>query len=552
MLIKFDNSGYIDNVAVSQTPAGPFSDAIAAGGVARDHDEAGSDEYTGFRLTTLWQPIDSLDITLAYIQQEIEQDGQPEANLALAGSYQQTRLGVGVGGADRESLANDIDITNLVINYDLGWGAVTSSSSWIDYQSISNSDMSALTAGLGFFTGLSSAGPYYNHGVSNTEKFVQELRLASELDGPFQYVAGLYYEDTDIDAVQTWLWSGAVSADPNPGLDLFSVPGATTTEKKAFFGELSYALSEQFTATLGARYFDYERVGRSGFSFNTNTVAPLDPPVAAAEKDTTYKANLTYTPTEDILVYGQWAEGFRLGSGLLDPSPDPLCDADGNGIIDELGIARPTQLDSDTAESFELGVKTTLADQRITVNAAVYRIEWDGIPVTSTPFQGCTIQLNAGKAVSEGVEIELQAALTEDFRLDASASYGEATLDETNVALGSKGDNLPGSADFNLSLGLEYGFVLAQHQSFARIDYSYIGEYYANIQETGQAAGGFGQLNLKAGMAFDQINVDIFINNVTNADEFTWVESFLGGAFGTQRAYQLRPRTLGLNLSYQF
>ena len=67
-----------------------------------------------------------------------------------------------------------------------------------------------------------------------------------------------------------------------------------------------------------------------------------------------------------------------------------------------------------------------------------------------------------------------------------------------------------------------------------------------------QPSGGFGQLNLKAGMGFDDIDVDIFINNLTNADELTWVESFLTGAVGTRRAYQIRPRTIGLNLSYKF
>ena len=94
------------------------------------------------------------------------------------------------------------------------------------------------------------------------------------------------------------------------------------------------------------------------------------------------------------------------------------------------------------------------------------------------------------------------------------------------------------------------GFILAQNESFARIDYNYQSEYYSNIQGTGQAAGGFGQLNLKAGMAINQFNVDIFVNNLTNTDEFTWVESSLqGGGFS---AYQLRPRTVGLNLGFNF
>ena len=547
VVYQFDNSGYTDNVAATQTPAGTITEAVAESGVARDHSEAGSDEYTGYRLSALWQPTDNLDITLSYLQQDIDQDGQPEVDLSL-GNYQQVRLGVGVDGADRESLTSDIDVTNLVINYDLGWAQLTSSSSWLDYQSTNHSDMSRITGGFGFFTSLPGAGPFFNYGVKNVDKFSQEIRLASQLDGQIQFVAGVYYEDQETDRVQTWLWSGDSLLNPDPGQNLFNVPGVDALEQQALFGELSYELTDNFTATLGARYFDYDRESADGFTFNTNTVL-LDTPVTVAETGTNYKLNLSYQLSDDTLVYGQWSEGFRLGRGLINPTPDALCDDDGNGLIDELGIPRPTQLDSDTSESFELGVKASFADQRITLNAAVYRINWQDIPLSIQASSACFVSLNAGEAVSEGVEVEMQTALTDKFRLDLSASYGEATLDKTN-SLGNRGDDLPGSADFNMSIGLEYGFILAQNESFARIDYSYQSEYYSNMQGTGQAAGGFGQLNLKAGMVINQFDVDIFVNNLTNTDEFTWVESNLSG--GGFSAYQLRPRTVGLNLGFRF
>ena len=549
---RFDNSGYINNVAASKTPSGGFADAVAATGVARDHGDSGSDEYTGFRLATLWQPIDALDITLAYTHQEIEQDGQPEVNLNLSGGYQQTRLGVGVGGADRESLANDIDITNLVINYDMGWGLMTSSSSWVDYRSTNDSDMvEPISAFFSFYPAgfpMGTAAPYYNHGENDHSNFSQEIRLSSQLDGRFQFVGGIYYEDNENDLRQTWSWSGDPSEDPNPGLNLFDVPGFESTEQKAVFGEVSYEITNAITATLGGRYFDYDRENRSGFGVFIDR-ATLGAPQAVSETDSSYKANLSYTPTDDILIYTQWAEGFRLGRGMGDLSS--LCDPDGNGVVDELGIPLPTQIDSDTSESFELGIKTSLADKRVTLNAAAYSIDWDGIPVATTTRPGCSLILNAGKANSEGVELELQAAITESLQVDVSASYGEAVLEETS-SLGNKGDNLPGSADFNFSLGMEYGFDFVQHPAFVRIDYSYISEYYSNTTETGDASGGFGKLDLKVGMTFNQFDIDIFVNNATNADEYTWVESLWAGPYDARRAYQIRPRTIGFNLGYRF
>ena len=541
---RFENSGYIDNVAGSQSGGPALDAAIAQGGVARNHDDAGADEYTGFRLTTLWRPIDTLDVTLAYMTQDVDQDGQPEVNLNLANDYQQVRLGVGTDGADRESLSNDVDITSLVLNYELDWGTVTSASSWIDYQSASDSDLSVIGS------------PIHNVGDREIDRFTQELRLASQLDGPFQFVAGFYYEDSESDRLQTWMWSGN---DPSlnplpPGANFFNIPDTEDTEQTAFFGELSYELLEGLTATVGARHFDYDRTTRSGFS-QFAASAPLDTTVEASEKDTIYKANLSYTLNDDVLIYGQWAEGFRLGRGLPDPNPDTLCDPDDNGIIDELGISRPTKLESDTTENFELGVKSSFSDNRVSLNAAVYRVKWDGIPVLVTPFPLCSVQLNAGKATSEGIELEVQAALAENFQLNASASYSEATLDETS-SVGQKGDNLPGSADFNISLGIEYSFTLAERPSFARVDYSYFSEYFSTTAEDKvdpsiPASGGFGQFNLKTGMTFDKFDVDVFVNNATNEDGFTWVESVIA-TLGSSRAYQIRPRTVGLNVAYRF
>ena len=99
----------------------------------------------------------------------------------------------------------------------------------------------------------------------------------------------------------------------------------------------------------------------------------------------------------------------------------------------------------DRTENFELGVKTSFADQRITLNTASIELTGEYSNICH-PLYGLHYRNECGKAVSEGVEVEIQTLLADSVRLDFSASYGEATLDETN-SLGEKGDNLPGSAD---------------------------------------------------------------------------------------------------------
>ena len=163
--------------------------------------------------------------------------------------------------------------------------------------------------------------------------------------------------------------------------------------------------------------------------------------------------------------------------------------------------------------------------------------------------------MNAGKSKSQGVELEAQASFTENLTMTMGVAYNDSTLTEDipNVSgFGVKGDNLPGSADYNINLGLQYHFTLAGHDAFIRSDYTYVGEFYNNFSEAGQPAGGYSQINLKAGIKLNQFDVELFVNNLTNADDFTWIEALYSDFGGANRAYRLKPRTVGLNVGYQF
>ena len=540
VVYQFDNSGYIDNVVASQPVPGLSRTTGVFGGVANDRDDVGNDQYTGFRLTTLWQPIDELDITLSYLEQDIEQDGIPEVSLNLAGDYQQRRVNTGTGGSSYELLENEVDITSLVINYDLGWGTVTSASSWVDYNVKNETDLTYFSAIFsGIFGEEFADSPYGSFNERNTEAFTQEVRLASNLEGPLQFVAGFYYSDNEMVFGRfEHDWTGDVTQEPD--VPLQATTGEQSLEQESFFGELSYAFTDQLSGTIGGRHYEYERDTNTVYSFSNFFDNPTVTNVV--DQGQLYKANLSYTPNEDMLFYTQWSEGFRPGTALTEV---PACTA--------AGIASPDKLDPDKTENIELGFKSSFADNRITFNAALYRINWDGIPVVISPVSNCFLSVNAGEAISEGVEIEIQAQLSENIRTDLSTSYGETTL-VGDSSIGFDGDNLPGSSDFNLSFGVQYDFTLANHNSFARVDYTYISEYFNSIGSgAGQTpAGDFGQVNLKAGIEFDQIAMDLFVNNLTNDDGLTWVEN-TGVTLGADpTAYRIRPRTIGLNLSYQF
>ncbi|WP_417625111.1 TonB-dependent receptor domain-containing protein [Paremcibacter congregatus] len=570
---RFDDSGYVDNVAADgQLPV--LDIAKGLGGIARKEPGVGGSKTTGFRVTGFWMPVDDLSFSLSHIHQNTRVDGSAQVNLGLSGKFQQERLGVGRSGLGTEFQEQNIDVTNLVINYDVGWGELLSSTTRIDHQSSNEGDLSFF---YGLIGGQGIAVPNSTANVRNVDSFIQELRFASSFDGPFQFLVGGYYEDKDdvMNVLQTWSGHPELEAAA-AGTWLFGAPPpsgvpagfvwdsfdwrfhvAKANIQKAVFGEFSYDLTDQLKATVGVRHFEYDRKSVSeyvGIGFNG---VFENAPKNSGE---TYRANLSYRPSDDVLLYGQFSQGFRMGGSAPDSSTLVGClDSEGQILLANGNKVTPPDgaLNPDKLDSYEVGAKIALANRRVILNAAAYRINWDGLPVQEvvdlSSLPGCStgaITLNAGESVSQGIELDAQMMLTENLNANLSFSYGEAKLSGQS-SLGNDGDNLPGSADTQVSFGLEYLFDIQGHDAFVRGDYSYVSEFYSNIAETGQASGGYHLVDLTAGISVDGLNISVFVKNLTNDDSLTWVESSFAGN-GANRAYRLRPRTIGLSLGYEF
>lgn len=555
---RFDDNGYYKNIAGSDpATVGAVANFTA---VAVDRDDIGSSEVTGGRISALWRPIGQLTVNLSYLTQEIEQNGRGQADLDLPGGYSQSRFAIRTGttapfgDADQqESLSDDIEITNLTFDYDLGWASVFSSTSWVDEESGFNLDASGF---VGDAFPLSQPVDYIS------SLFAEEVRLVSRLDGSWQFIVGAYYEERETGLVNATLFSGE---DPNLSAGVFGLAAGDLLifhntedrdlEQLAFFGELSYDFTDSLTLTLGARAFDYDRqvttLDIPGALFSPAVEMPVI--VDSSEKDTSFKAGLEYKPNDDTLLYATWSEGFRLGYPVPARSPITvsLCDVDNDGIYDgSNGISIGDRgIDSDYVENFELGGKFSLLDNRLTVNAALYQIDWDGIPISTTFSPSCTATANAGQARSRGVELDLAYHWSEKLLFNLSSSYVNAELTEDALAIGgSDGDRLPGSAEVNASVGVEYQFTLAGYEAYVRSDYAYVGGFYNNLQESGTEAGDYSKLNVKTGIAIDHFSIDLFVDNLTDEDAITWVDVLIND----NRGHRLRPRTVGLNVGYQF
>ena len=559
---RHKNGGYIKNVAGTKlstggvvTPNFTVEEATSLyGGEELYQDKiVGDAKYEGGRISLLWKPLEALSATFHHIFQDAEQDGIPYVQLNTGG-YTQVALQGGDNIVSRsgegEGLRDEIGISNLVLEYDLGWASLLSSSAWLSEDSEFNYDL------FDFFGGS----PSIQFVSIEKEVFTQEFRLVSQLDGPMQYIVGAYYADREVD------YTGLTYATGELSINAFGTPFGSSnplldenfTDRKldqlSFYGEFSYDLSDSLTLTVGGRRFDYDRTTRD---IGEGIFGSRDNPSQFDETGTNLKANLSYKPNDNSLVYMQWSEGFRLGNSNIN-LPKSLCDVNDDGILDGTNAEISTGFGSDNTENFELGTKLSLLDQRMQVNAAIYQVDWHEIPLRVFPgklpeqdeqtcFTGLVI--NLAEAQSRGFELETSYQASENFSVHFGGAYTQVELSkDSDVLNASSGDRLPGSPEYKVNLGVQYDSELAGNPSYIRADYAYISDFYQLIGEQGGKAGDYGQLNLSMGVTFDNINIDVFGQNLTDEDSLTSVSAL----FPDTRAWRLRPRTLGVAVNYEF
>ena len=547
-----ETAGYVDVISTQRV-----EDAAAlVGATVLEKEDFNSTTTTGFRASLLWEPTENIDLTLTLGTQEREVDGAALETVGVDGytEYEVSHLNLGNVGE------NDVDYKNLVINYDLGWAKLTSSTSQIDIER--NTSINAFPVVFDFGDFLSALT------LSQSEAqdiLTQEIRLASSLDGPLQFLGGVFYEDVEIGVGFLDTWDATVAAQNPFGARLVQdLLGTTSYKQKAFFGEVSYQFNEQWLLTLGGRHFDYDRDDEKRYTPDADGnfgvfASPDVNGIVDTTSDTgqTYKANVSYTPNEDTHLYAQWAEGFRIGRGQSLP-PAETCDVEdrnGNpgpdGILDGSDGELVNTVDPDTTDSFELGAKLSLLDSRLSVNTALFRTDWKDLPVTILDgTDACLfgrVVNNIGEARSEGVELEASFAVGQGLTVNLSGSYIEAefTAGRVGTSTVEVGDSLMFTPHVNASLGFQYDFDMGSNPSFVRTDMSYVGEYETGVNETSPPGGDYVMLNLRVGTVVDRWSLDFYVDNLTNENATLAYNAF-------SYATRVRPRRMGAALSYKF
>jgi iron complex outermembrane receptor protein len=284
------------------------------------------------------------------------------------------------------------------------------------------------------------------------EQFSQELRLTGQANN-IHYVGGLYFVNIKHHRVQNRLFDGApgslfeIALSPVPVLDVDGQDIETTSY--AAYGEITYAFEQGLSLTGGIRYTKDEKTG-SSFCSSGGAFILCPSPALTISHDGSWDAITPrfvaqYEFSDDVMAYGSYSRGFKSGGFPLNIfSPDPQA-----------------EFKPEYADNYEVGIKSRLWDQRLQTNLAIFRMDFTDLQVLQANPEGQIFAANAGEATTQGVELDLNVAVTNAFQVYGNYSY----LDAEFKSLEFEGEDLSGNTtratpEHSLNVGAEYTWNL--------------------------------------------------------------------------------------------
>ncbi len=570
---------------------GGFIDATTPSGAIWE--DVNSGEKYGGRITFSFTPNDSLTITPRVVYQKLETDGYPRADVInfFKNEYTTTRPAGTFGDYEqflllREGTRDDFLMVDMKVENEFDGATFTSVTSYIDRDIKVTQDGSDLASHVNHVA-LGQAGallfvpsPLVN--ISEIKAIAQEIRLASNDGSSFQWLIGGYYLNHQKDFGQRLDNSGfdeLVTLDLPPSSD-FTVPLTSDSdvlyisdvpvdhEQASVFGEASYALTEQLTATLGLRWFDFQESRTARLLGLYSDVGNVEPFSRTSDSGFNPRFILSYKANDDLNLNLQASKGFRLG-GINDPLI-AICFDEVEGDVE--------RFDRETVWNYEAGIKSTMAEGRVQVNASAYHMVISGLQVTNR--LGCSISVvgNVPKSKITGVEFEFFAIPTENIEVSFVANYNDAKVTEGSMDTGvGKGDILPTSPEFQMSASLTYTRpVSGDMDAYLSMTAQYTGSSYSVIAdqhngsslpikiEYGRADGDSLDVNypsildsytlVNARLGIRQVSgwdVALYVNNLLNERATLALDRERGGSARIAH-YINQPRTFGLTARNNF
>jgi iron complex outermembrane recepter protein len=535
MAFERDYDGYIDRY-----PTDPNNYlAVLPGPVAKN---VNTEKTYGGRIAIEGKPIDEFTATLAAYYQRMDL-AAPFTFDAPPGSFDdpiQSRL-VPEPSTDRLSLYT------LTLQGDVHAMHLTSSTSYLDRYVFDAEDDSK---SLNFLFPQPVVSPSTLFAEAGNHDFVEEIRGTGSV-GPVHALLGLFYAHAV--SYGTLNWPTTPEYVPAFGNEpIYYNWNDFLDTQKSVFGEVNIDLAPGLQATLGDRI--YRQSQRYGVYINGALNGGEAPATYSTSEvsGTTPKYGLSYHVSPDIMTYATVAKGYREGGPLF---PFPVsCATD----LANLGFSSaPTAYKPDSIWNYELGAKTQWLDHRLTINGAVYYIDWTNIQQTVMLPCSFVFTGNFGAATSKGGEFEMNYEPITALKLGLSFSYNEAKLTSTIAgAQGQVGQALEYAPRWMGAASAEYTRdITADTSAYLRGDFNTTSHEFANFDTTSiyRDIGGYSLLNLRLGVKHNAWKGGLFVSNALDKHAETELPIANGIDIPTQRAVSLnRPRTIGIDIRVDY
>ncbi len=491
----------------------------------------------GGRLDLLLRPVDDLSIRLTGFAQNVRRENALYSHYTLGGDP--------VDGAldQRHPLAepfrSNFRLVSGEVDYDFGAASLTSVTSYQTGRAEYILDASGLYAPLlgGLIPGIAAVPVSFD---LRTKKFTQEVRLASA-PGTIEWLAGAFYTREKSSNFQV-----VDALDSNlallPNVDVAHVSLPSVYREYAFFGNLTWHLTDKLDATGGVRY------ARNDQRYEQKATGLLVGPAPEAKSGAgvvTYLANARYRFGRNVTAYARFATGYRAG-GPNFVARDPVTG----------DLLAPLSFKSDSLDSYELGLKAETADRSFGIDAAIFMIDWKDIQLP-TAAGGVSVLTNAGSARIKGAELTLTARPGSGTTMTGAFAYNDGYVTEDTPAVGArKGERLPNVPHFTAAINADHVETSNPLRPSVGASLRYVSDRTSSFDLNG----GFQQyempdyvtVDLRAGLSAGPVDVQLFMRNLFDVQGQLSAETSLSILGGPAQVSILQPRTIGISASARF
>ena len=507
------------------------------------------DRFT-LRGQLLWEPSADLSIRVIADYSEVDENCcwpvrntnnplNPVVNAPLAASIGASAIdppdvdGLRVAAnGDLVFDAEDFGISGE-INWQLGDITVTSITAYRDYQDLNTKDND--------FTGVDM--------LINTDTLPEvsivseEFRIAgvSEDIGigrSLNWVVGFYYANEKVERTREFVWGSQITSFPffDPGL-FGNVPGRAfhdefshDVDTVAGFGHITIDINDKLSLTGGVRYTDDDKSashrGMTGIATAPFNNLPLpvvhDFDAQRNDSEATGTASIQFQATDNVMGFFTYSRGYKSGGISLNRDAggnaltlgDPVlgCPPGGAPIPASPFCAFPPAdptFEPEFADHYEVGFKSTLFNNRMRLNASLWKTEFEGLQLQTLRPDGSFQVTNVAGATSQGIEADVNLAVTDYLDVFFAVQFLDADFDDGVPALSPGlppmgGQDIPYASDITGNLGANLSLPINSNgwSVFLNGNLFFRSEYFSFTEpDPARTQGAYELLSLRGGVS---------------------------------------------------